>query len=83
MIYPVDNVIHLSNNPGQATMPSTNDIKLYVFELPILNYFWCEFITIVSGDKPCLGYRSSPGGPYAWLTYNEVGCQFLDPRLKS
>ena len=24
------------------------------------------------GDKPCLGYRSSPGGPYAWLTYNEV-----------
>jgi len=26
----------------------------------------------LSGDKPCLGYRSSPGGPYAWLTYNEV-----------
>lgn len=26
----------------------------------------------ISGDKPCLGYRSSPGGPYAWLTYNEV-----------
>lgn len=26
----------------------------------------------ISGDKPCLGYRTSPGGPYAWLTYNEV-----------
>lgn len=26
----------------------------------------------LSGDKPCLGYRSSPGGPYAWLTYKEV-----------
>ncbi|XP_068706539.1 long-chain-fatty-acid--CoA ligase 1-like [Montipora foliosa] len=26
----------------------------------------------LSGDKPCLGFRSSPGGPYAWLTYNEV-----------
>ncbi|XP_074608164.1 long-chain-fatty-acid--CoA ligase 1-like [Acropora palmata] len=26
----------------------------------------------LSGNKPCLGYRSSPGGPYAWLTYNEV-----------
>ena len=26
----------------------------------------------ISGDKPCLGHRSSPGGPYTWLTYNEV-----------
>ena len=39
----------------------------------------CSFITIVSGDKPCLGYRSSPGGPYAWLTYSEVSSQLLDP----
>ncbi|XP_015758915.1 PREDICTED: long-chain-fatty-acid--CoA ligase 1-like [Acropora digitifera] len=26
----------------------------------------------LSGNKPCLGYRSSPGGPYTWLTYNEM-----------
>lgn len=26
----------------------------------------------ISGDRPCLGYRTSPDGPYEWLTYNEV-----------
>ena len=31
-----------------------------------------QFFMLYLGDKPCLGYRSSPGGPYAWLTYNEV-----------
>ncbi|RMX40434.1 hypothetical protein pdam_00009465 [Pocillopora damicornis] len=31
----------------------------------------------LSGDKPCLGYRSSPGGPYAWLTYNEVDLEMM------
>jgi long-chain acyl-CoA synthetase len=25
-----------------------------------------------TGDKPCLGQRSSPDGPFDWLTYNEV-----------
>ncbi|EDO46335.1 predicted protein [Nematostella vectensis] len=26
----------------------------------------------ISGDKPCLGHRVTEGGPYEWLTYNEV-----------
>ncbi|XP_031548875.1 long-chain-fatty-acid--CoA ligase 1-like [Actinia tenebrosa] len=64
--------IELSNDNFARRSALTADLVEYLFEDCRTTHEVFLRGASISGDKPCLGQRSSPDGPFEWLSYDEV-----------
>ena len=40
-------------------------------------YCRCVYVTCTTGNGPFLGHRNGEKKPYEWMSYNQVGCDYL------